>query len=123
MGANCSTLYTVRNSKHIILVKKISVHLHVFNAYYFFRRRQARGYTVRVGSTTQRNGGSVIEVRQFFRHGRYRPRTLDFDYSLVQLSTSLNFTNQTQPIALSNAKYQISEGTICHVTGFGNQTI
>lgn len=70
--------------------------------------RQVKGYTVHVGTSSQRSGGLIIQVRQFFQHGRYRPRTLDFDYSLVQLSSHLNFTNQTQPIALPNAHDQIA---------------
>lgn len=89
---------------------------------FLFSRRRASGYTVRIGSTNQRSGGVVIGVRQFFQHGRYRPSTLDFDYSLVQLSTPLNFTNQTQPIALPNSNYQIPEGTTCTVSGWGNKT-
>lgn len=89
---------------------------------FFFRRRQAKGFTVRVGSTSNQSGGLVVEVRRFFQHGRYKPRTLDFDYSLIQLSTRLNFTNQTQPIALPSANYRILDGTMCTVSGWGNKT-
>lgn len=87
---------------------------------FVFRRRQSKGFTVRVGSTSDQSGGLIVEVRRFFQHGSYRPRTLDFDFSLIQLSTPLNFTNQTQSISLPNTNYQISDGTMCTVSGWGN---
>lgn len=109
-----------RNSRHIcggsIIASKW-----ILSAAHCTTRRQAVGYTVRVGSANRRTGGTVIEVRNFFQHGRYRSRTLDFDFSLVQLKQPLNFTNQIQPIALPDAKYRISEGTICSVSGWGNK--
>lgn len=107
-------------SAHFELILKFVI---IFSTSYCRSRRSARDYAVRVGSTDNTFGGSVIRVQQFIRHELYRRRTIDYDVSLAQLATTVNYNNQIQPIALPNIDSVFADNTTCLASGWGNLTI
>lgn len=76
--------------------------------------------SVRIGSTKYGSGGRSINVIRIVNHPKYSSRANDYDFGLVQLSETLNFTKKMQPIALPNANDEIADGTLCATSGWGN---
>lgn len=79
--------------------------------------------TVRVGSTFYKNGGSIIQVKQFVQHNDFKfvKKVPDYDFSLIELVEPLNFTDQIQPIALPASDKLIVDGTLCLISGWGKR--
>lgn len=74
---------------------------------------------IRVGATHKFNDGQVIYVEEIIIHEQFlRP---DYDYGLIKLKTSLQFTDKVQPISLPNiGDAPIATGTVCFVSGWGH---
>lgn len=75
--------------------------------------------TIRVGSTDNSNGGSIVPIKRFIRHEKYNAPITDYDFALLELNEPLNFTNLVQPIALPAANFIIEDGTMCKASGWG----
>ncbi|XP_031625873.1 trypsin-1-like isoform X3 [Contarinia nasturtii] len=75
--------------------------------------------SVRVGSTNLNSGGTIISVKRIHQHEEYNARTLNNDFSLLELAESLTYTDQIQPIALAAANTIIKDGTMAMVSGWG----
>lgn len=73
---------------------------------------------VRVGSSQKRSGGSTVNVKTVFRHKDYKG--FDYDFSILELSETLNFTKQVNEIALPNEDTIVKDGALCLVSGWGN---
>lgn len=80
----------------------------------------ANRLSIRAGSSRYSTGGTIVGVQQIFQHPKYNPYTIDFDYSLLKLSESLKFSEQTKSIALPAQDAKVENGTLCTVTGWGN---
>ncbi|KAA0724711.1 Suppressor of tumorigenicity 14 protein -like protein [Triplophysa tibetana] len=59
------------------------------------------------------------KASQIINHPNYNSVTFDFDIALVQLSSSLDFTNYVKPVCLAAAGSVFAGGTETWVTGFG----
>ncbi|KAJ6648500.1 Trypsin-1, partial [Pseudolycoriella hygida] len=74
---------------------------------------------IRAGSTTHAKNGTLCHVARIILHPSYSPFTFDYDYSLMELETSLTFNNATQPIGLPKQDQQFPDGTPCMISGWG----
>ncbi|KAA0701386.1 Suppressor of tumorigenicity 14 protein -like protein [Triplophysa tibetana] len=59
------------------------------------------------------------KASQIINHPNYNSVTFDFDIALVQLSSSLDFTNYVKPVCLAATGSVFAGGTETWVTGFG----
>lgn len=75
--------------------------------------------SVRVGSSTQANGGSVLQMSRIIMHPNYDSVKTNFDFGLLELAKPLNFTDKIQPIAIPNADLKIADETVCITSGWG----
>lgn len=71
----------------------------------------ARGYTIRAGSSYRDAYGMIVKIWRFYRHEDFQQNTLDYDYSLAKLFRRLRYTNLIQPIRLADVNTYIAEGT------------
>ncbi|XP_066497718.1 serine protease 33 [Hoplias malabaricus] len=59
-------------------------------------------------------------VHQIFVHQSYSSNTHDNDIALLQLGSSVNFTDYIRPVCLAAANSNLDDGTLVWVTGWGN---
>ncbi|XP_055308748.1 trypsin-7-like [Sitodiplosis mosellana] len=76
-------------------------------------------FSIRVGSTFHRHGGSIIKMKRIVSHPNFNSTSTNFDFALLKLAESLKFTDKIQPIALLNADAVVEDGTPSLVTGWG----
>jgi hypothetical protein len=55
---------------------------------------------IQAGSSSKLTGGDTISVRKVVQHPSYNERSMDYDFSLLQLSSAIKFDSTKQPIAL-----------------------
>lgn len=79
----------------------------------------ARSYTIRIGSTLKRKGGTLHKVKRIVQHKQYNGRIVDFDYSLLELVDSIQFNEASQPISLPEEQDRVEDNQTCLVTGWG----
>ncbi|XP_041937268.1 transmembrane protease serine 3-like isoform X1 [Alosa sapidissima] len=60
-----------------------------------------------------------LSIRKILPHARYRPRSLDYDIALLQLSQPISFNGLVEPICLPNAGEESQEGHMCWISGWG----
>lgn len=76
--------------------------------------------TVRVGSSSRDDGGTVVEVTEIHDHPKYNPKKLDNDFSILKLAEPLVFADEIQPIGLPTEKDVLEDGTLAFVSGYGD---
>ncbi|XP_068089840.1 transmembrane protease serine 9 isoform X2 [Hyperolius riggenbachi] len=64
--------------------------------------------------------GRVEKIFRIHKHPFYNVYTLDNDVALLELPSSLSFTNLIKPICLPDISHIFSEGTKCFITGWGS---
>lgn len=77
--------------------------------------------TVRIGSTDYANGGTVYQVSRFIKHKNFDPKTVDWDFALLELQKSIEFNEAAQPIKMIEKQRKTVDDTIHLVTGWGNR--
>lgn len=83
--------------------------------------RTADTLTVRVGATTNYEGGDIHTVAKVISHPKYNVVTFDFDVALLQLEKSIAINNITkQEISLPFQGEALPENTPVLVSGWGN---
>ncbi|XP_053692371.1 trypsin-1-like [Sabethes cyaneus] len=80
----------------------------------------ASNLRVRVGSTKHASGGTVIAISRIVQHANYTSRTIDYDFSLLQLKKAIKLGNASRVIKLPEQNESVADGTLCEVTGWGN---
>lgn len=75
--------------------------------------------TLRIGSEKYATGGESVKVKRIVVHEDYNPRTIDFDFSLLELTEPLTFTDKIQAIDLPTADDVIADGSNCWISGWG----
>lgn len=78
---------------------------------------------VRVGSTKHASGGKVISISRIVQHPKFSYSTIDYDYSLLQLSTAVALGNSSQVVDLPEQDEPVPDGTLCEVSGWGNTQV
>lgn len=82
--------------------------------------RWAALLSARIGSSNNNQGGTVYKVKRIIQHEKFDPRTMDFDFSLLELTEEIEFNENARAIALANEQDEIEVDTICLVTGWGD---
>uniref|UniRef100_A0A336M3B4 CSON009631 protein n=1 Tax=Culicoides sonorensis TaxID=179676 RepID=A0A336M3B4_CULSO len=59
------------------------------------------GYSIRAGSTSQYEGGVVVNVVRVIVHPKYNKKTLDYDVAIMKLAEPLTFSDKIQPVELA----------------------
>lgn len=77
--------------------------------------------TVRIGSTECANGGSIYQVKRFIKHNKFDPKTVDWDFALLELHESIQFNEAAQPIKIIDKQQDAADETMHLVTGWGIQ--
>lgn len=77
--------------------------------------------TIRIGSTTYKQGGQLFKISATKRHEDYDPATMSNDIAVVNLATSVTFGKNAKPIKL--AEKAPSTGVKAAVTGWGTTSI
>lgn len=80
----------------------------------------AERITVRLGSSENESGGVLHKVKRIVQHKQFNAKTIDYDYSLLELVNSIDFNDNTKPVALPSAEDRVSDNTTCLVSGWGN---
>lgn len=75
--------------------------------------------TVRAGSTLANEGGVSLRVAYTTRHDKYDRKSLKFDFSLIKLSSSLEFSKKIQPIDLPDQDEPLYNNSLFYATGYG----
>lgn len=63
----------------------------------------------------------MIKVNRVVQHKKYNSNTVDYDYALLELAESLQFSNEVEAVALPNADTRVADGTKSLVSGWGNK--
>ncbi|KAJ8942826.1 hypothetical protein NQ318_022840 [Aromia moschata] len=79
---------------------------------------QISAVTIRAGSSNRNSGGAVVSVSRAISHQSYNGRTIDYDISLLQLSSGISTAN-ARAIALPSAGSGPVAGATCTITGWG----
>ncbi|KAG5280239.1 hypothetical protein AALO_G00086660 [Alosa alosa] len=75
------------------------------------------GRQVQSGSNPNEQSLSIIRI---VTHPQYNNTLFNNDVALMQLSTSVTFTNYIRPICLANSSSTFHNATSCWATGWGN---
>ncbi|GAB0097755.1 Trypsin-1 [Sergentomyia squamirostris] len=80
----------------------------------------ASSFGVRTGSSYHAKDGTVVRVKQVTVHPEYDPRTIDYDFSILELEEELTFNDACQPLKLPEQNQEVEEGSQLLVSGWGN---
>nr|CAI5862571.1 unnamed protein product [Callosobruchus analis] len=75
--------------------------------------------TVRAGSSFRNRGGQVIRVSRVFIHPNFSYATMDYDVSILELATDIQFSEAAAPVALIGRNLAYPQGTIAVISGWG----
>lgn len=75
---------------------------------------------IRVGSSSNENGGEIIGVKQAIRHEKFDTLADDYDFAVLQLNKSIIFDATKQPIKLHDYGDDILDGTMAFTSGWGD---
>ncbi|XP_063697121.1 trypsin-4-like [Culicoides brevitarsis] len=93
---------------------------YILSAAHCFQNALAGALKVRVGSSSVGgNEGKIYQVSKITNHPKYNFETYDFDFSIVQLSSPISYSNKVQPVSLPENEEPEVEGTECIVSGWG----
>ncbi|XP_067881910.1 serine protease 27-like isoform X2 [Heterodontus francisci] len=95
----------------------------VLTAAHCVSQRKIRSYTVYAGRYQQggvNNNERSSTVQSVIRHVKYQEDKNDYDIALVKLMKTIPYSDYILPICLPNSRFQISCGSECWVTGWGN---
>ena len=75
--------------------------------------------SIRVGSTSSKNGGEIYQVSKKLEHPNYDSSTFDYDVAILTLYQPITFSNKIKPISLPKQGSKVSDGEPTLVTGWG----
>jgi trypsin len=76
--------------------------------------------SVRVGSSFFASGGTIVRISRIIDHPSYDSRTIDYDYSILELAEKLQFSDSVQPIPIPEQGEEVPEGFLLQTLGWGN---
>lgn len=80
----------------------------------------ATSFKIRAGSTHRTKGGVVIGVMEAFVHPYYDDLKFDFDIAIAKLASTLELSENIQPIQIPPSGEQFKEGEMTFVSGWGD---
>lgn len=63
--------------------------------------------------------GTLYDIKNIIIHEDFNSKTLDYDFALIELKEEIKFSSTVQRIKLPDPDYQLKDGTMCLVTGWG----
>lgn len=75
---------------------------------------------VRVGSSKHGSDGTLLKLKKYITHPKYVAAKFDFDFSLMELEKSLQFSDKIQAIDLPEDDLKIADESLCEISGWGN---
>ncbi|RZC39838.1 Trypsin domain containing protein [Asbolus verrucosus] len=84
-----------------------------------FAYRSPEDLSIRAGSTFRSFGGQVIPVKKIHQHPLFHKRKIDYDLSILELSSPLSINQYTKPIKLPHEGQKFYDGDLVHVSGWG----
>nr|XP_022911341.1 trypsin-7-like [Onthophagus taurus] len=75
--------------------------------------------SVRAGSSIRGSGGQVISVKKIHQNPQYDSSTIDYDISLLELSSNLKFEAGVNVVGLPKVNQQLPVGKLSVVSGWG----
>ncbi|KAK9751366.1 Trypsin [Popillia japonica] len=79
----------------------------------------ASSLSIRAGSSIRNSGGSVVSVSVLNQHPSFDYWSLDYDISVLSLSSSLSLGSNIAAISLPSENQQLAAGTESVVSGWG----
>lgn len=79
----------------------------------------ARDLSVRIGSSEKARGGSIHKVKRIVQHKEYSAKTIDYDFSLLELEEKIQSSEKVQAVSLIKKDQNVKDNTTCLVTGWG----
>lgn len=76
-------------------------------------------FTVRVGSSSRRRGGSIIQVHRIIQHPKANHDNKDYDFALIELAEPISYSDTVRAIELPNENFAVADGTNALVSGWG----
>lgn len=67
---------------------------------------------VRLGSVENEKGGVIHKVKRIVQHEQYSGRTVDYDYSLLELEETIEFNGQAKPVGLPGIEERVIDNTV-----------
>ena len=109
-------------SQRLTVQRKLLGKLYYFHLTYFtlLRGKTADRLKVRYGTSQYGKGGHLVSVKRIIQHQKFNYSNIDYDYSLLELSSELEYNENTQPAKLPDSKDMLMDGDLCFVTGWGN---
>ncbi|KAI4459635.1 polyserase-related [Holotrichia oblita] len=92
---------------------------YVITAAHCFTIWPASWHTIRAGSSFHNSGGQVVGVNAIYNHPNFNRANLDFDISILHLSSPLSFGPAAAPIPLPTQNQYYSDDTPAVVSGWG----
>jgi secreted trypsin-like serine protease len=96
---------------------------HVISAAHCVILNAPRDLVVRLGSKYRESGGELVRVKTIFVHPNYNPQTYNNDFSLIELSRTVQLIQGVKEIIkLPKTNEPIADGTLTLVSGWGKTT-
>lgn len=76
-------------------------------------------FEVRAGTSSSRQGGVTIKVKDIVSHEGFSVSNLDNDIALIQLEEPLSFSDSIAPVELMELNGDLEDGSMTTVTGWG----
>lgn len=92
---------------------------HVLTAAHCTYGASASSFTIRAGSSFYRNGGVTVQVEKIIQHEKFDYYNIDYDFSVLRLAESLNFTDSIKAVQLPEQDEEVEDGSLCFVSGWG----
>lgn len=93
---------------------------YVLTAAHCAQGQTASSLKVRVGSSFKSKDGELVAVKEVKVHPKYNPSTIDYDFALLKLNKSLEFSETVHSVRLPKQDENPPAGTMCTVSGWGN---
>lgn len=80
----------------------------------------AKSLSVRMGSSEFATGGRLMPVHKIHQNKKYDPSIIDYDFSVLELGSDIEFDETMQPIDLPEYEEPVPNGLMLDVSGWGN---
>ena len=82
----------------------------------------ASSLSIRAGSSIRNSGGTVIGVKKINQNPSYNSWTIDYDISVLELESSLTFSDAIATVGLPSLNQVVPAGSDAVCTGWGTLT-
>lgn len=105
---------------YVLLTKNSFFYFNQLRLNIFRSSNSNPGYRARVGSKRWLMGGNVYKLKRAIQHEKFNLKTVDYDFSLLELEDKIKFNDRVQPVGLPSASLELKDNTTCFVSGWGS---